>query len=87
MRFAPSLLWVRLNVGTAAVTVLTVFLFLYLWYRKKKTLLLPAGIMLLYLIGNAFVPIVLLRYFAGIFLCHPMIAAFLLQPEKAGGKQ
>ena len=27
MRFAPSLLWVRLNVGTAAVTVLTVFLF------------------------------------------------------------
>jgi hypothetical protein len=28
MRFAPSLLWVRLNVGTAAVTVLTVFLFL-----------------------------------------------------------
>ena len=27
MRFAPSLLWVRLNVGTAEVTVLTVFLF------------------------------------------------------------
>ena len=27
MRFALSLLWVRLNVGTAAVTVLTVFLF------------------------------------------------------------
>ena len=78
---------VRMFFSIGAQLWLTVFLFLYLWYRKKKALLLPAGIMLLYLIGNAFVPIVLLRYFAGIFLCHPMIAAFLLQPEKAGGKQ
>ena len=39
--------------------------------------------MLLYMIGNAFVPLVLLRYFAGIFLCHPMIAAFLLQSGKS----
>ena len=62
---------------------LTLFLFMYLWYRKKTKLLLPAGAMLLYMIGNAFVPIVLLRYFAGIFLCHPMIAAFLLQPSKS----
>ena len=59
-------------------------LFLYLWYRKKRGLLLPAGAMLAYMAGNAFVPIVLLRYFAAAFLCHPMIAAFTLQPEKAG---
>ena len=60
-------------------------LFMYLWYRKKTKLLLPAGAILLYMIGNAFVPIVLLRYFAGAFLCHPMIAAFLMQPGKCGG--
>ena len=59
-------------------------LFMYLWCQRKTKLLLPVGVMLLYMIGNAFVPIVLLRYFAGIFLCHPMIAAFLLQPGKAG---
>ena len=61
---------------------LTLGLFMYLWYRRKSKLLLPAGAMLFYMIGNAFVPIVLLRYFGGIFLCHPMIAAFLLQPGK-----
>ena len=61
---------------------LTVFLFLYLWYRKKTRLLLSAGAILLYMIGNAFVPIVLMRYFAAVFLCHPMIIAFLLQPGR-----
>ena len=62
---------------------LTIFLFLYLWYRKKTKLLLPACAILLYMIGNAFVPIMLLRYFSAVFLCHPMIAAFLLQSGKA----
>ena len=61
---------------------LTVFLFLYLWYRKKTRLLLSAGAILLYMIGNAFVPIILMRYFAAVFLCHPMIIAFLLQPGR-----
>lgn len=61
---------------------LVIFLFLFLWYRKKTKLLLPAGAVLLYMIGNAFVPIMLLRYFAAVFLCHPLLAAFLLQ----GGK-
>ena len=61
---------------------LTVFLFLYLWYRKKTGLLLSTGAVLLYMIGNAFVPIVLMRYFAGVFLCHPMLIAFLLQPGR-----
>ena len=62
---------------------LVLLMFFYLWYRKKTKLLLPVGAMVLYMIGNAFVPLVLLRYFAGVFLCHPMIAAFLLQPEKS----
>ena len=57
----------------------------YLRYRRETKLLLPVGAMLLYMIGNAFVPVILLRYFGGVFLCHPMIAAFLLQPEKASG--
>ena len=74
---------VRMFFSVGAQLWLTLFLFMYLWYRKKTKLLLPAGAMLLYMIGNAFVPIVLLRYFAGIFLCHPMIAAFLLQPSKS----
>ena len=52
-------------------------------YRKKTKLLLPACAILLYMIGNAFVPIMLLRYFSAVFLCHPMIAAFLLQSGKA----
>ncbi len=62
---------------------LILLLFFYLWYRKRTKLLLPTGAMLLYMIGNAFVPLVLLRYFAGVFLCHPMIAAFLLQSGKS----
>lgn len=74
---------VRMLFSVGAQLWLTIFLFMYLWYRKKTKLLLPVGAMLLYMIGNAFVPIVLLRYFAGIFLCHPMIAAFLLQPTRS----
>ena len=62
---------------------LVTFLFLYLWYRKRTKLLIPAGAILFYMLGNAFVPIMLLRYFAAAFLCHPMIAAFLLQSGKA----
>ena len=73
----------RMFFSIGAQLWLTLGLFMYLWYRRKTKLLLPAGAMLLYMIGNAFVPVVLLRYFAGIFLCHPMIAAFLLQPGKA----
>ena len=76
---------IRMFFSIGAQLWLIFFLFMYLWYRRKTKLMLPAGAMLLYMIGNAFVPIVLLRYFAGIFLCHPMIAAFLLQPGNACG--
>ena len=78
---------IRMFFSIGAQLWLTLGLFMYLWYRKKTKLLLPVGAMLLYMIGNAFVPVVLLRYFAGIFLCHPMIAAFLLQPGKAAAGQ
>ena len=73
---------VRMFFSIGAQLWLTLFLFMYLWYRKKTKLLLPAGAMLLYMIGNAFVPIILMRYFAAVFLCHPMIIAFLLQPGR-----
>ncbi len=78
---------IRMFFSIGAQLWLTLGLFMYLWYRKKTKLLLPVGAMLLYMIGNAFVPVVLLRYFAGIFLCHPMVAAFLLQPGKAEAAQ
>ncbi len=74
---------VNLFFSIGAQLWLVLGLFIYLWGRKKTKLLLPAGTILLYMIGNAFVPLVLLRYFAGVFLCHPLIAAFLLQPGKA----
>ena len=78
---------IRMFFSIGAQLWLTLGLFMYLWYRKETKLLLPVGAMLLYMIGNAFVPVILLRYFAGIFLCHPMIVAFLLQPRNAGGRQ
>jgi hypothetical protein len=74
---------VRMFFSIGAQLWLVLLLFFYLWYRRKTKLLLPVGAMLLYMIGNAFVPLVLLRYFVGIFLCHPMIAAFLFQSEKS----
>ena len=74
---------IRMFFSIGAQGWLVLGLFMYLWFRRKTKLLLSAGAMLLYMAGNAFVPLVLLRYFAGIFLCHPMIAAFLLQPGKA----
>ena len=78
---------IRMFFSIGAQLWLTLGLFMYLWYRKETKLLLPVGVMLLYMVGNAFVPVILLRYFAGIFLCHPMIVAFLLQPHNAGGRQ
>ncbi len=77
---------VRMFFSIGAQLWLVLLLFFYLWYRRKTKLLLPVGAMLLYMIGNAFVPLVLLRYFAGIFLCHPMIAAFLFQSGKSQSK-
>jgi len=62
---------------------LLLFAALYLWYRKAYKLLLPTGILLLYMLVTAFAPLVILRYYAAVFFCHPMILIFLIQPEHA----
>lgn len=38
-------------------------------------------LLLVYMIGSAFAPLVLLRYFAAAFLAFPMLLVFTLQPE------
>lgn len=52
----------------------------YSLYRKNKQLYLPLAIIMIYTIISAFVPLVLLRYFAAIFFSMPMIIVFTVQP-------
>lgn len=52
----------------------------YVGYRRCRHLYLTLGILLCYMVGSAFVPLVLLRYFAAIFFAMPMVIAFTLQP-------
>ena len=40
-----------------------------------------SGIMLLYMFMSSFVPLVLLRYFAAVFLAAPLLIVFTLQPS------
>lgn len=53
----------------------------YVLYRRIKKLVLPLTIMLGYMLVSAFVPLVLLRYFAAAFLAAPMVIVFTLQPD------
>lgn len=53
----------------------------YLMYKKNKKLLWPSVIMLLYMFMSSFVPLVLLRYFAAVFLAAPLLIVFTLQPS------
>lgn len=53
----------------------------YLLYRKQRELYLPISIIVGYMIFSAFVPLVLLRYFAAIFLAMPIIILFTIQPS------
>lgn len=53
----------------------------YALYRKKSKLYLTLFILLGYVIVTSFVPIVLLRYFAALFLAMPIIILFTLQPS------
>lgn len=55
--------------------------FFYILYRKQTNLILPVGIILGYMIICSFVPLVLLRYFAAVFLAMPMVIVFTLQPN------
>lgn len=54
----------------------------YAAYKKRWHLFWPLGILLIYTIGSAFVPLVLLRYFGALFLCLPMTIVFTVCPAK-----
>ena len=55
----------------------------YAVYRKSRHLLLPLAILMGYSLISAFVPLVLLRYFAALFFAFPLIAAWSVQPDSA----
>ena len=59
----------------------------YLIYRKMYKLVMPIMIVMAYMVFSAFVPLVLLRYFAAAFLCHPFILFFTCQPSIASSEQ
>lgn len=52
----------------------------YSIYRKNRQLYLPLAIIMGYIIISACVPLVLLRYFAALFLSMPMLIIFTVQP-------
>lgn len=52
----------------------------YAAWRRAKNLILPLAILLAYAILSAFVPLVLLRYFAALFLAFPLVLIFTLEP-------
>ena len=49
-------------------------------YKKRYRLFWPLGILLVYTICSAFVPLVLVRYFAALYLAFPLITVFTLCP-------
>lgn len=53
----------------------------YIGYRRCKHLYLPVAIVLGYTVISAFVPLILLRYFAMLFLAFPMTVVFTIQPS------
>ena len=53
----------------------------YILYRKLHKLVFPVTIILGYMVISAFAPLVLLRYFAAVFLSMPMLLLFTLQPD------
>ena len=54
----------------------------YAAWRRAKNLILPLAILLAYAILSAFVPLVLLRYFAALFFAFPLVLIFTLQPTE-----
>lgn len=52
----------------------------YIAYRRCRRLYVPVLILMGYMIGSAFVPLVLLRYFIAIFFALPLVLTFSLQP-------
>lgn len=49
---------------------------------KNRRLYLPILIILMYALISAFVPLVILRYFAALFIAFPLTVTFLLEPNK-----
>lgn len=52
----------------------------YTIYRKKYMLLWPMAVLLIYTVCSAFVPLVLLRYFAALFFALPITVVIALSP-------
>lgn len=57
---------------------------IYLVYRKRWHLMAPLMLLLAYCMISAFVPLILVRYFAALFFAFPVVTVFVLQP---GGVQ
>ncbi len=55
----------------------------YVRFRRCGHLYVPLAILLGYMLVSAFVPLVLLRYFAAVFLAMPLILCFTVQPVPA----
>lgn len=53
----------------------------YALYRKRRQLYLPLLVLLIYMIASAFVPLMLLRYFAAVIFAFPLVMAFVFLPE------
>lgn len=58
----------------------------YAAYKKRWRLFWPLGIIAVYTVCSACVPLVLLRYFGALFYALPFIAAFTLCPSLADGR-
>lgn len=96
MNLSPKILnyymQIGLNISFEKVPVISMFFSIgfnfwlvlncifYALYRKKVKLYLPMSLLLSYTLLSACVPLVLLRYFAAIFLSMPMIMIFTIQP-------
>lgn len=61
--------------------------FFYLLSRRKKRLYLPVALLLGYMLFSAFVPLVILRYFAAAFISMPLLLILTLQPGVASGDE
>lgn len=56
----------------------------YIAYRRCRWAYLPLAILLGYAVMSSFVPLVLLRYFAGLFFAFPLVLCFTMQPSALG---
>lgn len=53
----------------------------YSLYKNHTSLQLPVFLILLYVLLSSLVPLILLRYFAALFLSMPLVIVFTLQPS------